>query len=73
VAAQAPRREPTIRELEVAIAKVAETVTATNKLAVKEARWFRDTLTEHRAEVRKALAETGECGKLGLQAKWGRI
>ena len=58
MAAQAPRREPTNRELAEAIAKVAESVTAVNELAVKQARRFRDTLTEHRAEVRKGFAET---------------
>ena len=57
MAAQAPRREPTNREVAEAIAKVAETVTAVNELAVKQARRFRDTLTEHR-EGRKAFAET---------------
>jgi hypothetical protein len=58
MAAQAPRREPTIRELEAAITKVANTVAEMNQRAVEEAKWFRETFIAHREEVRKGFAET---------------
>jgi hypothetical protein len=57
MAAQAPRREPTVRELEAAITKVADTVAEMNQRAVEEAKWFRDTFIAHREEVRKGFTE----------------
>ena len=58
MAAQAPRKEPTIRGLEAAITKVADTVVEMNQRAVEEAKWFRETFIAHREEVRKGFAET---------------
>jgi hypothetical protein len=74
---RAARRDPTPRELderltrvERQVAELATAMTGANEAAVREFKSFRDAFIEHRAEVRKAFAETATKADLaGLRAE----